>query len=43
MALGSTASYEFERNLERYEFLKWGQSAFDNFRVCRRPRESSIR
>lgn len=24
---------EFERNGERYEFLKWGQSAFDNFRV----------
>jgi len=24
---------EYERNLERYEFLKWGQSAFDNFRV----------
>jgi aconitate hydratase len=24
---------EFERNRERYEFLKWGQSALDNFRV----------
>ncbi len=24
---------EFERNQERYEFLKWGQSAFKNFRV----------
>ncbi len=24
---------EFERNQERYEFLKWGQSAFENFRV----------
>jgi aconitate hydratase len=24
---------EFERNRERYEFLKWGQQAFDNFRV----------
>ena len=24
---------EFERNGERYEFLKWGQDAFDNFRV----------
>jgi len=24
---------EFQRNLERYEFLKWGQKAFDNFRV----------
>ncbi|MEO1551858.1 MAG: aconitate hydratase AcnA, partial [Pseudomonadota bacterium] len=24
---------EYERNGERYTFLKWGQSAFDNFRV----------
>lgn len=24
---------EFERNRERYEFLKWGQRSFDNFRV----------
>src|SRR5690554_7378831 len=24
---------EYERNVERYEFLRWGQSAFDNFRV----------
>ena len=24
---------EFERNRERYEFLRWGASAFDNFRV----------
>ncbi len=24
---------EFERNRERYRFLKWGQGAFDNFRV----------
>ncbi|RYG83781.1 aconitate hydratase AcnA, partial [bacterium] len=24
---------EFERNEERYEFLKWGQEALDNFRV----------
>ncbi|MGP1394124.1 MAG: aconitate hydratase AcnA [Inquilinaceae bacterium] len=24
---------EFERNLERYAFLRWGQTAFDNFRV----------
>ncbi|NGP89009.1 aconitate hydratase AcnA [Fodinibius halophilus] len=24
---------EFERNRERYEFLKWGQKAFDDFRV----------
>ncbi|MGU9963635.1 MAG: aconitate hydratase AcnA [Candidatus Halichondribacter symbioticus] len=24
---------EYERNMERYSFLKWGQKAFDNFRV----------
>ncbi|MEY8837412.1 aconitase family protein, partial [Cribrihabitans sp. XS_ASV171] len=24
---------EYERNMERYEFLKWGQTAFENFRV----------
>ena len=33
MALQINAQHEFERNLERYEFLKWGQSAFSNFRV----------
>ena len=27
------AEIEFERNRERYEFLRWGQKAFDNFRV----------
>ncbi len=27
------AQREFERNRERYEFLHWGQKAFDNFRV----------
>ena len=32
-ALGINADYEFERNKERYEFLKWGQEAFDNFSV----------
>ncbi|MGP1615770.1 MAG: aconitase family protein, partial [Pollutimonas bauzanensis] len=24
---------EYERNLERYQFLRWGQSAFDDFKV----------
>ena len=24
---------EYERNIERYTFLKWGQKAFNNFRV----------
>ncbi len=33
LALLYNAEREFERNRERYEFLKWGQEAFDNFRV----------
>jgi aconitate hydratase len=33
LALSFNAEREFERNRERYEFLKWGQEAFDNFRV----------
>ena len=33
MALTINAEKEFERNNERYEFLKWGQQAFNNFRV----------
>src|SRR5215210_3924014 len=32
-ALRFNAEREFERNRERYEFLKWGQQAFDNFSV----------
>ncbi|HEX7009138.1 MAG TPA: aconitase family protein, partial [Phycisphaeraceae bacterium] len=32
-ALTINAQKEFERNTERYQFLKWGQQAFDNFRV----------
>jgi len=32
-ALGINADMEFGRNMERYEFLRWGQKAFDNFRV----------
>jgi aconitate hydratase len=33
MALTINSEKEFERNGERYNFLKWGQQAFDNFRV----------
>jgi aconitate hydratase len=33
MALQINSEREFERNHERYEFLKWGRSAFENFRV----------
>jgi aconitate hydratase len=32
-ALARNADLEFQRNRERYEFLHWGQKAFDNFRV----------
>lgn len=32
-ALAINVEHEFERNRERYEFLRWGQKAFDNFRV----------
>ena len=32
-ALSKNVEVEFERNKERYEFLRWGQQAFDNFRV----------
>ncbi len=32
-ALERNAALEFERNGERYEFLRWGQKAFHNFRV----------
>ena len=32
-AFDLNAQLEFSRNRERYEFLKWGQQAFDNFSV----------
>ncbi len=32
-ALAQNVELEYERNAERYKFLKWGQGAFDNFRV----------
>jgi aconitate hydratase len=32
-SLQRNTEMEFSRNRERYEFLKWGQQAFDNFRV----------
>jgi aconitate hydratase len=32
-ALEKNIEFEFERNGERYRFLRWGQEAFDNFRV----------
>ena len=32
-ALSQNVALEYQRNLERYNFLKWGQGAFQNFRV----------
>jgi len=32
-AFGKNVELEYERNGERYEFLKWGSKAFDNFQV----------
>ncbi len=33
LALANNTAIEFERNIERYEFLRWGQKAFKNFGV----------
>src|SRR6202158_1248460 len=33
MAFAFNAELEFHRNVERYGFLRWGQTAFDNFKV----------
>jgi aconitate hydratase len=33
LAFRKNAEFEFERNQERYAFLRWGQTAFDNFSV----------
>ena len=32
-AFGANVALEYSRNMERYQFLKWGASAFDNFQV----------
>ncbi len=32
-AFGDNVGREYERNIERYNFLRWGSSAFNNFRV----------
>ena len=39
-ALSLNSVLEYERNKERYQFLKWGQNAFQNFRVV--PPETGI-
>ena len=46
-ALKENVRKEFDRNKERYEFLKWGQSSFDNFYLvppgCRNLSSSKFR
>jgi aconitate hydratase len=32
-SFGDNVAREYERNMERYNFLRWGSSAFNNFRV----------
>jgi aconitate hydratase len=32
-SLAANVKREYEQNIERYKFLKWGQGAFENFRV----------
>ena len=32
-AFGENVEVEYQRNIERYRFLRWGSSAFNNFRV----------
>jgi aconitate hydratase len=32
-SLAKNVEMEFQRNMERYQFLRWGQKAFNNFRV----------
>ena len=32
-AMGKNLEMEFQRNRERYQFLKWGMQAFDTFKV----------
>jgi len=39
-AFGLNATMEFQRNVERYAFLRWGQTAFQNFKVV--PPETGI-
>jgi len=40
LAIRTNAEMEYRRNGERYAFLRWGQQAFDNFRVV--PPETGI-
>ena len=43
LAFQRNAELEFERNRERYAFLRWGKTAFENFASCRRTPASATR
>ena len=42
-ALALNAALEYERNVERYQFLRWGQQAFGVLGSCRPPPASATR
>ncbi len=42
-ALKTNVDLEYDRNGERYRFLKWGQGSFNNFRVVPPAPASAIR
>src|SRR5690625_7836385 len=42
-ALEKNMELEYERNRERYQFLRWGQTAFDDFKVVPRAPATSPR
>lgn len=42
-ALERNVDLEYQRNGERYQFLRWGQGAFDDFKVVPRAWASSTR
>ena len=42
-ALDLNMKLEFQRNRERYQFMKWGMQAFDTFRSCRPASASCTR
>ncbi|BDZ43380.1 hypothetical protein GCM10025865_26790 [Paraoerskovia sediminicola] len=42
-AFERNVEFEYQRNHERYQFLRWGQTAFDDFKVVPRAPGSSTR
>ncbi len=42
-AIERNMDIEYQRNGERYQFLRWGQTAFENFKVVPQGWESSTR